>query len=627
MVRQLPFIPYPSIGKHGVTGDRRTAALTAPDGTIDWMCLPDYDGAPVFGALLDAGRGGFWRCGPTVPITGTQRYLDHTPAVVTSWTTETGELEVMDLMLWPEEQRQRDRQARRVLVRRLRCTSGKMACTLHIRPRRAFDDALPVEQTPGGFVFPCEDGMLGFWVSCSLEEGDGEAIGHITLRDGQEVWAALALNEKPGEWSVEMARAGFEETCRYWEHWQEGLSYTGPRSRRMEHSGLIMHLLGYAPDGSLVASPTTSLPERVGGGNNYDYRYAWVRDASLCVAGLSLLGDKETAVRYLDWMAGLKSSTDAPLQVVYHISGNTDLSQRERGDLAGFRGSQPVRFGNRAGKQSQHGSFGFLCNCALIHLEQGGEWKPEFWDLVRRVATYTAAHWHEPDSGIWELPAVEQYTSSKVMSWVVMDRAVAIAERTGHASETDAWRPVRNAIHADVMEHGWSEKLRSFVQRYGSEALDGSLLLIPVMGFLPADHERVRDTIKRIVEDLCIDGLVYRFDPLETPVENPLPMGVFEGAFLPCTFWLATAYSMSGRALDAENIVRRAESLTQPVGLFSEEADARNEELLGNYPLLFSQVEYVRAVLAVDRASAAQSTIDGTGYKVASKEASTAGTH
>lgn len=626
MVRQLPFIPYPTIGHHGVTGDRRTAALTASDGTIDWMCLPDYDGAPVFGALLDAEHGGFWRLGPTVPITGTQSYSRHTPAVVTTWATETGELELWDVMLWPEEQRQRDRETRRVLVRRLRCTSGKMACAMHIRPRRDFDDMLPVEQAPGGLVFPYGDSRLGFWASCPVREGEGEATARFTLSDGQEVWSVLALNEDPADWSVETARAGYDETIQYWEKWQEGLSYSGPRARRMEHSGLIMHLLGYAPDGSLVASPTTSLPERIGGGKNYDYRYAWVRDASLCVAGLSLLGDNETAVRYLDWMAGLKSSSEMPLQVVYHISGGLDLSQHERSTLAGYRGSQPVRIGNRAGNQTQLGSLGYLCDCALIHLEQGGTWKLEFWDLIQRVATFTAAHWHEPDSGIWELPAKEQYTSSKVMSWVVMDRAITIAERTEHRGVTDAWRHVRDAIHRDVMEHGWSEKLGSFVQRYGSEALDASLLLIPVMGFLPANHERVRGTIQRIVEDLCIDGLVYRFDPLETPVENPQPMGAFEGAFLPCTFWLATAYALSDRALDAEKIVRRAESLTQPVGLFSEEADARNNELLGNYPLLFSQVEYVRAVLTIDRAGAGQLSLEGPQHDGATQEHGTAST-
>lgn len=604
MARLLPFIPYPSIGKHGVTGDRRTAAVIAADGTVDWMCLPDYDGASVFSTLLDAQRGGFWRIGPSVPITGSQQYLEHTPAILTKWKTETGEMELADLMVWPEENRQPDRRKRRVLVRKLRCVSGKISYCMHMQPRYDFDDKADIRQVEGGILFALRDLSLGLWTSFPLTQtGTGiEANGN--LRDGDELWAVLALHETPGDWSVDEAKSAYSDTIHYWNEWQKCLTYTGPRSRRMEHAGLMIHLLGYAPNGSMVASPTTSLPERIGGAHNYDYRFAWVRDASLSIAGLSLLGDNKTATRYLDWLSTLKSSSDVPLQVVYHISGNTTLEERHRTDISGYRGSLPVCFGNRAAGQTQLGSLGYFCDCALIHLEQGGAWKAPYWDLVKRVADYAALHWHEPDSGIWELPQQEHYTSSKVMSWVVLDRAIKIAERCEHGGETGYWKQQRQAVHDDVMEHGWSERQHSFVQRYGSEALDASLLLIPVMGFLPPDHERVRNTVERIVEYLAIDGLVYRFEPLETPVEEPRPMAEFEGSFLPCTFWLATAYAMAGRTLEADDILRRAESLTEAVGLFSEEADARSNELLGNYPLLFSQVEYVRAVLALDQARA-----------------------
>lgn len=622
MARLVPFIPYPSIGNHGVTGDRRTAALIAADGTVDWMCLPDYDGASIFGTILDAARGGFWRLGPSVPITGTQSYLEHSPAVRTHWNNETSELEAIDLMVWPQERRQPDHEQRRVLVRRLRCVSGEMAYSMHFRPRYDFDEKPRIRTVQGGVLLSVRDLSLGLWTSFPVQQSDDGVEADGRLHDGDEVWAVLALDEAPGDWSIERAKDAFNETVHYWNEWQSHLTYTGPRSRRMEHSGLIIHLLGYAPDGSLVASPTTSLPERIGGRQNYDYRFAWVRDASLSIAGLALLGDNATSTRYLDWLAALRSSSETPLQVVYHISGNRSLRERHRTDISGYRGSLPVRIGNRAVNQTQLGSLGYFCDCALIHLEHSGAWKPAYWGLVKRVAEYTALHWHEPDSGIWELPQQEQYTSSKVMSWVVLDRAVKIAERTGHASatdpetdpETDYWKRQRDAIHAHVMEHGWSEKQQSFVQRFGSEALDGSLLLIPVMGFLPADHPRVRKTVDRIVEILSIDGLVYRFEPVETPVEHQHPMGEFEGSFLPCTFWLAAAYAMAGRTLDAENILRRAESLTAAVCLFSEEADARNDQLLGNYPLLFSQVEYIRAVLALDHAREGNVQHGGAGH-------------
>lgn len=612
MARLLPFIPYPSIGNHAVTGDRRTAVLTAADGTVDWMCLPDYDGASIFSTILDAQRGGFWRLGPSVPITGAQRYLDHSPAAITYWKTETGEMELTDLMLWPEEDRQSDRQTRRVLVRRLRCTSGEMSYAMHVRPRYDFDEDAAIRPLKDGICFDVHGLSLSLWTSFDLKQTEQGIEASGTLYDGEELWAVLALHEAPGDWTQDKAREAFDETVRYWHDWQTRLTYKGPRSRHMEHSALMIHLLGYAPDGSMVASPTTSLPERIGGRHNYDYRFAWVRDASLSIAGLALLGDNETSTRYLDWLSSLKSSTDVPLQVVYHTSGGTTLKERHRTDIAGYRGSLPVRFGNRASNQTQLGSLGYFCDCALIHLEQGGRWKPAYTELVKRVADYTARHWHEPDSGIWELPGNEQYTSSKVMSWVVMDRAIKIAEETGHGKATDNWKRQRQAIFDDVMEHGWSDKQQSFVQRYGAEALDASELLIPVMGFLPPNHERVRKTVDRIVEVLSIDGLVYRFEPLESPVSNPLPLGEFEGSFLPCTFWLATAYAVAGRTLEADNILNRAESLTEAVGLFSEEADARSNELLGNYPLLFSQVEYVRAALALDQARAGKAQNAGS---------------
>ena len=602
MPRLLPFIPYPSIGNHAVTGDRRTAALVASDGTVDWMCLPDYDGGSIFSTILDAQRGGFWRMGPPVPITGTQNYLDHSPAIVTAWKTETGELELTDLMLWPEQDRQPDRRERRVLVRRLRCTSGEMSYSMHIHPRYDFDDEPQIHEVEGGITFDLAGISLGLWTSFAMKHEDQRVEASGGLREGDELWTVLALGEAPGDWNIDTAKQTFYETLHYWSEWQKQLTYKGSRSRHIEHSGLMIHLLGYAPDGSMVASPTTSLPERIGGHHNYDYRFAWVRDASLSIAGLSLLGDNETATRYLDWLSALPSSNDMPLQVVYHTSGASRLDQRERTDISGYRGSLPVRFGNRAANQTQLGSLGYFCDCALIHLEQGGSWKLAHWEMVKRVADFTACHWHEPDSGIWELPQKEQYTSSKVMSWVVLDRAIKIAERTGHGGETEGWKRQRQAVFVDVMEHGWSPTQNSFVQCYGSESLDASLLLIPVMGFLPADHPRVRSTVDRIIEYLTIDGLVYRFEPLESPVEHPHPMGEFEGSFLPCTFWLATTYAMAGRTLEADAILRRAESLTESVSLFAEEADARNNELLGNYPLLFSQVEYVRAVLALDQA-------------------------
>lgn len=415
------------------------------------------------------------------------------------------------------------------------------------------------------------------------------------------MWAVLESGAAGVPWSVERATRAFDDTVRAWHDWTGGLSYTGPRSDRVKRSALLVHLLSYAPSGSLVAAPTTSLPERIGGDRNYDYRFAWVRDASLSLAILSLLGDTRAAMRSMDWLAGLDSSVDAPLQVVYGIDGRTDLAQRERHNLAGYRESLPVRIGNDAFSQRQLDSLGYLADCALIYLDQGGRWRDAYWQMVRRAADYTAAHWQRPDSGIWELPAEQHYVSSKVMSWVTLERAVKLGEALGRAGETDRWRAAMGAIKAEVLERGWSARLGAFRQRYEADSLDASALLIPVMGFLPADDPRVRATVAQIERTLTIDGFVHRFVAAEMPGEQPLPVGEFEGAFLPCTFWLATTYAQMGRADAAEAILERAEAVAGDLGLFAEEIDARGRTFLGNTPLLFAQVEYVRAVLELAR--------------------------
>lgn len=597
-----PLVAYPPIERHGVIGDRRTAALVAADGTLDWLCLPDYDGPVIFGALLDSRQGGYFRLGPEAPVLGRQRYVERTAALVTTWSAGGAELELTDAMAWPERDRPPEHDGRRVVLRRLRCTAGEASVVVDVRPRDDFGPAPASVPESGGVLFGRGDATLGLWTTAPLGVGQDGARGAVRLRAGDAAWAVLALGESPKAWTPARAEAALAETARYWEAWSNHLTYTGPRNERVRRSALTIHLLGYAPAGSLVAAPTTSLPERIGGDRNYDYRYAWVRDASLSLASLSLLGDTRSAEHYMDWLAGLASSTDAPLQVVYRVDGGTDLTQRERLDLAGYQGSRPIRLGNHAFQQRQLDSLGYLADCVLIYQEQGGTWRDEYWDLVRRAADYTAASWRQPDSGIWELPAEAHYVSSKVMSWVTLERAVRLAERLDRRKEGDHWRSTMSEIHAEVMTLGWSERLGAFRERYGSETLDAAALLIPVMGFLPADHPRVRATVDRIVEALAIGPFVHRFGAGSAVGAGDWPVGAFEGAFLPCTFWLATTYALAGRPEEAEAILTRAEAAAGELGLFAEEAEARTGGFLGNHPLLFSHVEYIRAVMELAKA-------------------------
>lgn len=602
MIECLPFIPYPPIEKHGVIGDRRTAALVAADGTLDWLCLPDYDGESLFAALLDTREGGFWRFGPGLAALGRQRYLEESAALVTTWSARDYELELTDVMAWPQDNRPAAVNDSRVVLRRLRCVRGESASSFLLYPRTNFVRAASVMQVSGGLELRVGSFRLGVWSTHPLQVDTTGAYAHFRLRAGEEAWAVLTFQEWPDAWNLRRARKTMQETVDYWPEALRDLTYAGPRRDQARRSAMVLHLLDYAPDGSLVAAPTTSLPERIGGAQNYDYRFAWVRDASLSLAALSLLGDTETATRYLDWLIGLGSLTDMPLQVMYGLSGGLELAEHERRDIYGYRASLPVREGNRAYKQHQRGALGYLVDCAELHLLEGGAWHEHYWDLVRKIVEYIAATWQMPDSGIWELPTEAHYVSSKVLDWVALDRGIKIAQRTGHTREIKRWSEALEAVHADVMEHGWCERLGAFRQHYDGEGLDASALLIPVMGFLPSDHPRVIATVKRIEEALMIDGFVYRFQPGKTPGYDDVPVGEFEGAFLPCTFWLATTYAMQGRVQDADDILAQAERVAGDLGLFAEEVDARTGHFLGNTPLLFSHMEYVRAIVALSRA-------------------------
>ena len=614
---QIPaaaFAAFPAIGKHGVIGDRRTGALIAACGSVDWFCTPDFDGSPVFGALLDPERGGFCRFGPSEILQGRQRYLPGTASLVTTWAegTDAAAIELTDVMAWPETDRPDDVHGQRVIIRRLRVTQDA-TMRFELCPRRGF--AVPPEAatpTQSGAVFTFADGTLGLWASFEVNVEPHRACAVHRMGAGEEHWVVIGWNTPPEKWSVARAAATFVDAKNYWSGWSAGLDLgnAGERVTTLQRSALIVQLLSHATHDSAVAALTTSLPERLGGDKNYDYRYAWVRDASLSLALLARAGKTGEVQRYLQWLCGLTSASSSPLQVCYRLDGNPRLDQTELKGVRGYEDSRPVLVGNRAAKQMQLGSLGFFADCARIYVDGGGEWRDEFWQLLKRAADFTCAHWQEKDCGVWELPQEAHYVASRVMSWVVLERAVYIANQTGHAAETDHWRETAATVHTEVMEKGWCSLKNSFRQRYGSDALDAAALLIPLMDFLPADHPRVVGTLLAIERELVVDGLVHRFDPTDTMGGKQLPIGEFEGAFLPCVFWHAHALAKAGRCEQAEAILVKCEAVAGELGLFAEEIDARKNIFLGNTPLLFSHVEYTRAVTALNetRATAARSS-------------------
>jgi GH15 family glucan-1,4-alpha-glucosidase len=600
-----PIIPYPAIKAHGLVGDRRTAGLVAADGTIDWLCLPDFDGPIIFGALLDWSKGGHWRIGPATRIQGEQSYDEDTMVLETRWELATGTLLLSDAMLWPETKRSPDQENVRAVLRHLRCLQGNVRCRFDLQSAYNYSEHhAAITQFSSGYAISLPELSLRFWASLPLEVESSSLHGEFELREGEELWTVLERGAAGHGWSVESARDALAKTRQYWRSWVSRActqELVGPEIRR---TALTVHLLTYAPGGSVVASPTTSLPERIGGSWNADYRLSWVRDTSLALGMLARLGDREETEHYLQWLLKRQSRFGQPLQVLYDIRGGKRPKQRRLDDAEGYRGSKPVRTGNHSYKQRQFGSIGFLADCVWIYLQEGGPWRDEYWDLIRRCANYTASHWTLPDSGIWELSELQHYVHSRVLCWVTLDRAIKISGKVQPGFDTQAWQAEAEKIHAEVMDKGWSERLGAFRQRYEGENLDAAELLISVLDFLPGDHPRVLATIDRVAESLTIDGFVYRFDPLETPVAGQQPLGEFEGAFLPCTFWLATAYAKAGRLDEARATLARAEQVAGPTAILGEAVDPRTGGFLGNAPLLFSHVECVRVKLELASALA-----------------------
>jgi GH15 family glucan-1,4-alpha-glucosidase len=595
---------YLPIERHAAIGDRRTAAMVGADGRIDWWCLPNFDGDMVFGALIDAERGGCWRLGPANGELGVQEYIDDTAVVTTSWSSAAGELELVDGMLWPERANDHPDAHRRVLMRRLRCKQGSISCAMELTPRDMFGAPIPVKTGTDSQMEGDGARWLGFWASDPelAEQISVNSRVSFTLKEGETIWMVLGDREPPGLWHERAAEKALKDTLAAWSRWSGKHPILGPRKDAVRRSVTTIRLLSFQPNGNQVAAPTCSLPEKVGDSRNYDYRYAWIRDSSLALAILAMFGDLDAAEHYMDWLSQLGSSTEMPLQVLYKLNGECDIKEQELKELDGYCGSKPVRLGNGAEKQFQLDSLGYFVDCALIYLQQGGRWKPQYWELIHRIADFTAANWQRKDNGIWELSELRHYVSSKVMSWVVLDRACRIAAKLKGVEAPPHWKKCMDQIHADVMQHGWSESMQSFRQHYESDDLDASVLLLVTMEFLPADHPRSIATVKAIREHLERDSFVWRFHPRSLGNDD-MPLDGMESAFLPCTFWLASALARQGKREEAEKILDRVDAAFGDLGIYPEEADPTTGAALGNMPMIFSHAEHLKAVMDYAKAS------------------------
>lgn len=589
------------IERHGLVGDRRTGALIGADGGIAWWCLPHFDSPTTFGSVLDPERGGGCRLAPAEGGLGRQRYDEGTVVLRTSW-PEAG-LEVADVMAEPSGRRPGGA-FERTLIRRVRA-ARECAVNFECRPRRDFGP--PLEAALKGrseATFQCGGDTFSVWASFPLRRDEDGVGAELHLAGGDEHWVVLGWNRLEAASTTGEAARLFADAARYWLEWSRDLRIgpAGPRAPNVLRSAITVQLLSVPENDCAIAALTTSLPERIGGDRNYDYRFVWIRDASLALSVMSRLGRPHEAKGFLDWVCRRPGGAGMPLQVCYGADGRTDLDAEEIPGVRGYGDSRPVRRGNGACRQKQLGAMGFLADCLLIYLRCGGTWHAAFWSLLEKLAAYICDHWNEPDNGIWELPIERDFVSSRVMGWVVLDRALKIGARTGSHGDFARWREAAIAIRSDIMVRGWSGRKRAFRQHLGSDALDAASLLIPLMGFLPAAHPYVRSTVEALERELVVNGLLHRFNPTETLDSAQLPIGEFEGAFLPAVFWHAHTLVALGRLDDADSILTRCEAAAGETGLFAEELDARSGRMLGNLPLLFTHVEYVRAATALEKA-------------------------
>ena len=582
------------IEDYGLIGDTQTAALVARDGSVDWLCLPRFDSPSCFAALLGDGTHGRWQIRPaghTAP--GVQRYRGESLVLETEFTTDAGAVRIVDCM--PPRRDEAD------LVRVVEGLRGEVEMEMELVVRFDYGSIVPwARRIDGVLRFIGGPDALSLWSPVPLHGANLTTRAHFTVRAGERlpfllVWHRSHESPPPPIDPL----AALEETQRFWEDWARRCTYQGPHRADVVRSLVTLKALTFAPTGGIVAAATTSLPEKIGGVRNWDYRFCWLRDATLTLYSLMGSGYTEEAVEWRNWLLRAVAGDPADLQIMYGAAGERRLTELELAHLPGYEGSQPVRVGNAAVDQLQLDVYGEVMDALYVALRAGVPTDHDVWALQRHLMSFLAGVWDQPDEGIWEVRGPRRhFTHSKVMSWVAFDRAIKTVERFGMDGPVDEWRRIRARIHEEVCARGFDAQRGTFTQFYGSAQLDASLLMVPLVGFLPPRDPRVTGTVRAIERELMDDGLVMRY-PAEPDVDG-LPPG--EGAFLACTFWLADNYVLQGRHEEAERLFNHLLSLKNPLGLMSEQFDTAGGRMVGNFPQAFSHVSLVNTASNLARA-------------------------
>jgi len=592
------------IHEHALLSDCGSAALVTVGGSVDWLSLPRFDAAPVLARLLDDDAGHF-SIAPDSPAYEVSWRYRIGLVLETTWSSPEGELVVTDALAFGARERghKLGLSAPGALLRRMRCTRGSVPVRVEYVPRPEFGLIHPRLDAKGGRLVS-HGGATVLVLSTDLDfDVDGSrATATVTLRAGQTQAFALqqaaAFSREPPRWRRTKIRRRLASTEKAWRSWSKlHQRYDGPLRDLVHHSGVVLRGLTYVRSGAVVAAPTTSLPEGVDSGRTWDYRYTWVRDASMTLQGLYVAACPDEASGFFSFLAraaGTQLDRGLDLQIMFGLRGERDLTEREFEHLSGWRGSGPVRAGNDAWSQRQLDVYGSLLDAGYTLRDQLGA--PDEHTRLFLVAAVDAAssRWREEDQGIWEMRgAARPYTHSKLMCWVALDRGVAMAGQLRSDDRVPSWTATRDEIREAIITHGWSERAGAFTQYFGSDELDASALLIVIMGLLPSDDPRVLQTIDAVERDLLDQrGLVYRY-------RGDDGFGTEEGTFLLCTFWLAHALAVTGQLDRSREVLLRAASYASPLGLLAEQVDPHTGELLGNFPQAFSHLGLVNAAQAL----------------------------
>jgi len=580
------------IESYALLGDRLTCALAGIDGSIDWLCLPRFDSPACFASLLGTPENGRWLIAPLEKFTSTRAYRGSTLILETVFTTSTGTAALIEFLVPGADHV--------TLVRLVEGRTGHVEMHTEIALRFDYGITIPwvtrLEHNEGFSAIAGPD-MVLLRTRVKLHGREMRSIGKFRVAAGETV--PFILSHGPSHLPPPPApdtQSALMATEKYWNDFATRCRYDGPYKQIVDRSLITLRALSYAPTGGIVAAATTSLPEQLGGSRNWDYRYCWLRDATLTLFALMGAGFTDEAIQWRDWLHRSIAGSAAQIQIMYGLHGERALDEREIPWLPGYENSQPVRVGNAAAGQVQLDVFGEVLECLHQARRHGLAAAPHGWALQRNILEHLAEIWDQPDDGMWESRGgPKHYTFSKIMTWVAVDRMIKDATHYHLSGPVDEWRALRTQIFDRVISEGYDSERNTFTQVFGGKELDATLLLIPRVGFLPPDDARVRGTIEAVEKDLFRDGFVMRYRT-ESNVDG-LPPG--EGAFLACTFWLVDAYLMLGRRQEAEALFARMVGLCNDVGLLSEEYDPAAERMVGNFPQAFSHVALVAAAMSL----------------------------